>query len=181
MWESLPGLQPWTRPRTLPLPFPPFGPGAYEPPPEPPFVLSASMVSSVGCWETENLLSRTAPCPPPGELGFRGFPQPDAHPGPRGKRMAVLRVHLPRAPELWQEAGFLPLPLFPHTHCPTAQEEPQGEQEGEADVLLRNSASQLCLPGLLSADSFLRGLWDRIVLVNKDPEMPLKATEWSSS
>jgi hypothetical protein len=33
--------------------------------------------------------------------------------------VAVLHISLPRAPELWQDSGFLPLPLVPHAHCPT--------------------------------------------------------------
>jgi hypothetical protein len=32
--------------------------------------------------KTENLLLKTALCPPPTELRFCGFPQPDTHPGP---------------------------------------------------------------------------------------------------
>ena len=50
--------------------------------------------------ETENLLLRTAPCPPPAELGHSGFTQPDTHLGPRGKPVAVFHDRLSRAPEL---------------------------------------------------------------------------------
>jgi hypothetical protein len=32
---------------------------------------------------------------------------------------AILCFSLPRAPELWQVAGLLPLSLFPHARCPT--------------------------------------------------------------
>ena len=83
-----------------------------------------------GVPKTENLLSLASvrprdlrlPLVHPPQAGVRGFSQPDTHPGPRGKRAAVLHVRLPRAPELWRDAGFLPLPLFPHARCSTQQE-----------------------------------------------------------
>ena len=69
--------------------------------------------------EAENLVPKTAPCPPPAKLGSSGFPQPDTHPGTCGKPVAVFCVHPPGAPELWRDTGFLPFSLFPHARCPT--------------------------------------------------------------
>jgi hypothetical protein len=66
-----------------------------------------------GIPESENLVPKTAPCPPPAELGSSGFPQPDTQPGPYGKHGAVFCICPLRALELWQDEGFLPLPLSP--------------------------------------------------------------------
>jgi hypothetical protein len=72
-----------------------------------------------GMPETENLVPRTAPYPP-AELGFSGFSQPDTHPGPCEKHGAIIPCPHPHTPAQSTRTlvgnGFLPLPLFPHTH-----------------------------------------------------------------
>jgi hypothetical protein len=88
------------------------------------FVLMFSSVSSC-VWDVQDFepvisglceaqRPKTAPCPPPW-AEWVAF-----HLGPHGKRAAVFCVCPPRAPELCWDSGFLPLPLFPHTYCPTS-------------------------------------------------------------
>jgi hypothetical protein len=130
--EGLPALQPWTGPRTLThvgttqrLPLPcrflllqGGGRGSDKLPLGPPFVLSSSMVSSVRCPRLRTCYPSATPCPTPAELGFRGFPQSDTHPGPRGKCVAVLLLLRAQSTRTLVGCGFFPTPSFPHTHCP---------------------------------------------------------------
>jgi hypothetical protein len=69
----------------------------------------------------ENLLPRNVPCPPPAELGSSSFPQPDTHPGPRGKSAAVLRCPPPTPQSTWTlaELGIPLTPIIPP--CPAMQ------------------------------------------------------------
>jgi hypothetical protein len=83
--------------------------------------------------KTENLLSLASDSPrdlglplvhphPPSELGFLAYHSQTQHPDPRGKHATVFCVYPPRALELWQDVGFLPLLLIPHSHCQTEME-----------------------------------------------------------
>ena len=81
-------------------------------------VLKYSTISSVECQRLRNLywglpLVHHPPC------GVSGLTQPNAHSGPRAKRVQSSCVCPPRAPELWQDVGSLPLPSSPYTHGPT--------------------------------------------------------------
>jgi hypothetical protein len=78
-----------------------------------------------GMLEAENLVPGVAACPPP---GVSGLTQPDAHLGPRGKCAQSSLVCPLRAPELWREAGSLPLLSFPYTHGPAHVGEAAGTQ-----------------------------------------------------
>ena len=62
----------------LPLPSPAFAPSH----PWRPHLFSALLrcLAVSGISETENLVPKTAPCPPPTELRSTGFLQPDTHP-----------------------------------------------------------------------------------------------------
>lgn len=77
---------------------------------------------SLGCprLRTCCLWPWTAPylLPPTPWAGVRGFQQPDTHLVLCGKLAAVLLVCPPRAPELWRDAGFLPLPPSPTLTAP---------------------------------------------------------------
>ena len=59
------------------------------------------------------LVSGAAPCPPPPSSGVSGL---DAHPGPSGKRLAVL-PHLPAQSigGTLADSGSFSYPFFPHT------------------------------------------------------------------
>jgi hypothetical protein len=48
------------------------------------------------------------------QAGVSGLTRSDTHLGPHGKHVAVPIICLPRAPELWWNAGYLP--SFTHTH-----------------------------------------------------------------
>ena len=98
----------------LPLPSPPFiprakchSPGFYS-------GLSSSTVSSVGCWRLRTWylglpLVHHPPC------GVSGLTQPDAHRGPRAKRVAVLPRPPAQSTGTLAGCGFSPTPLFsPH-------------------------------------------------------------------
>jgi hypothetical protein len=71
-----------------------------------------------GIPEAENLVPRTALCPLPAELGSSGFPHQTPIQGHMKNVQQSFCIHPPRAPVLWQDVGFLPLPYFSHTHCP---------------------------------------------------------------
>ena len=94
----------------LPLLFSSFSTRADRAAPRVPICSQQFRGIQCGMPETENLLPQTAPFPPPAELGSSGFPQPSTHPGPHGKRTAVL---LPRALKLWQDMGLFSLPPLP--------------------------------------------------------------------
>ena len=81
--------------------------GLTEPPHGPCFQLFCGVQCEMP--KTENLVPRTAPCPPPAELGFSGFTHTWGH---VESMQQSSHDCPPRAPELWQEAGFLPLPSF---------------------------------------------------------------------
>jgi hypothetical protein len=121
--ESLPTLQPWTGLKTT-LAFvrtslPP--PSSHIYPWRPLFCSQLLCCFQHGMPEIENLVRGCPLCthPPPPPCGVSGFSQPDAHPGPSGKRTAVL----PHRPA--QNTGTLaghrlsPSPLFPYTLSPT--------------------------------------------------------------
>jgi hypothetical protein len=92
-----------------------LGPG-WRAAPGSPHLFSAPLWHPAWDVGDQNLLSRTAPYSPPSKLGFRGFTQPDTHPGHIENMQQSFHVCLPKAPELWQDTGFLPLPLSPRTH-----------------------------------------------------------------
>jgi hypothetical protein len=85
----------------LPLPSPSSALGMAEPPLGSPFVLSSSMVSSVKCLIMRTCYlwpqwgSETSDCPlsNPWRAGFRGFPQPDTHPGCRSPPSSARTEH----------------------------------------------------------------------------------------
>ena len=127
--EALPALQSRTRPKTLrhvgttqnplsPCPLLSSAPTLFSALPRCPAISEMP--------ETESLLSLAFVRPrdlgltlvQPPWAGVHGFPKLDTHLGPHGEHAAVLCVCLPRAAELWWDAGFLPLSLFPHAHCP---------------------------------------------------------------
>lgn len=64
--------------------------------------------------EAKNLVSRTAPCPPPAELGYMASYSQTPTRGGVESMLQSFHVY----PPAQSTAGFLPLP-FPHTHCPT--------------------------------------------------------------
>jgi hypothetical protein len=100
------------RPLTLP---PPFVPGAQCHPGVPYSVLSSSAISSVGWWKlgTWCLGLPLVHHPPSWDqwLHTARYP-PWGHVESLWQSSHIFR---PRAPELWWDTGFLPLP-FPHTH-----------------------------------------------------------------
>ena len=100
-------------------------PSALSPCPLLPSALGPSFCSALlwcpavsGMPQTENLLPRTAPCGPEWLAGSVASHSQTPTPGRVESEWLSSRVHPPRAPELWWDAGFLPLPLFPHAHCP---------------------------------------------------------------
>ena len=83
-------------------------------------VLSNSEVSSVECQRLRTCyLGLPLVHPPPSWGPVASHSQ--THTGVTCKACSSPSVHLPRARELWRDAGFLPLPSSPHTHCPTWQ------------------------------------------------------------
>jgi hypothetical protein len=63
---------------------------------------------------------RTAPFPPPTELGpVASHSQTPTRVTWKACGSPPASTRLPRALELWRDPGFLPLPLSPHTHYPT--------------------------------------------------------------
>jgi hypothetical protein len=124
-------LQPQTGPGTLAprgdhpaAPYPPssplFGPRADRATPGVPILFSAlpRCPTVSGMPKAENLLPRTAPCPPPAELGSVTSHNQTPTRGHMESMRQSFCVCSPRAPELWQDAGFLPFLLFPNTPCP---------------------------------------------------------------
>jgi hypothetical protein len=122
---DLPVFQPHTGPRTLahvgatqcplsPCPLLPSSPGLTEPTRAPILFSGLPQYPLLsGMPETENLLLRIAPCPcleswdsmaSHSQTPTRGHVE-------RGRQSFCFC--LPRAPELWQDAGFLPLLFFP--------------------------------------------------------------------
>jgi hypothetical protein len=123
--EGLHALQPWTGPRTLThvgttqhlplsLPSPPFGPRADWAAPRAPILFSALPWYPVvsGMPKAENLVPRTAPCPPPAELGPVASHNQTPTQGSVESVGQSFHVRPPRALELWQDEGFPQLPLF---------------------------------------------------------------------
>ena len=128
-------LQPWTRPRTLSLvgttqclplslPSPPFSLGADGAAPGVPFLFSAIpwCPAVSGMSEAENLVPRSAHCPPHTKLGSGASHSQTTTRGHVESMQQSFRICRPRAPELWWDAGFLPLPLSPHAPCPTGEQ-----------------------------------------------------------
>ena len=129
--EGLPVLQPWTGPRTLPIvgttqnpPSPPalssLCPGADWADPRAPILFSALpwCPSFPGMPEAENLLPRTAPCPPPAELGSVASHNQTSTWVCVESMWQSFPVHQSRPQELWQEASFShslypPVPSLP--------------------------------------------------------------------
>jgi hypothetical protein len=109
-----------------PLPSHPFGPGvACVTSRGPHSVLSSWVVSSVRCTRLrENLLPRTAPCPPPTELVSVASHSQTPTQGHEESMWQSFCVCLPRALELWWDAGFLPLPLFLWRSLPNTSQYP---------------------------------------------------------
>jgi hypothetical protein len=109
----------------FPYPFVPLAPRLTSHPPGPPICSQLLHSIQSGMLESESLLSRTAPCPPS---------TPNPHPSVSWDFMAShsqtptlghvesmrqsFCIHLPRAPELWWDSEFPPLPLLSHTHGP---------------------------------------------------------------
>ena len=124
--EGLPAFQPQTGPRTLAcvgttqylplsLPSPPFGPRDDRAAPGAPIPFSALLwcPSVYGMPEAGNLVPRTAPCPPPSELGYMAS---HSQTPTRGRIESVRQsFHFcpPRAPELWWDSGFSPTLFIP--------------------------------------------------------------------
>ena len=75
----------------IPCPLLPSAPGLSERPLGLPFCsqLFCSAHWCLGCLRLRTWCLRLPLCPPPTELGFRGFPQPNTYQGPRGKHAAV--------------------------------------------------------------------------------------------
>jgi hypothetical protein len=133
------GLSPWGNHSVLPfsLPSPPFCLRAdWATHRDPHFVLSSSAVSS-GVWDArdwEPVISglreaqrpQTAPCPPPGELGFRGFTQPDNPPGPPAQSTGTLAgcgfSSTPFIPPNREVSNFLCCQLWPQWQFLCSQE-----------------------------------------------------------
>ena len=71
-----------------------------------------------GMPKTENLFPRTAPCPHPSKLGSMASHSQTPTQGHVKSEWQSFRICPHRAQEPWQDAGFFPLSLFPHAHCP---------------------------------------------------------------
>ena len=108
----------WEPPSALfPLPSPPFGPGADEQPLGPSFCSQLLRGIQSGMPEAGNLVPRTAPCSQPTQLGSVASHSQMPTWGLVESMRQSSRVHQPRPPELWWEAGSLPsFPPHPWLH-----------------------------------------------------------------
>jgi hypothetical protein len=85
----------------------------------PPFCSQLFHHIQCGMPEAGSLVPGTDLCPPPAELGSRGFTQPDTHPGGFVESMRQSSsLCLSRTPELLWDMGFLSLPLSPTQMAP---------------------------------------------------------------
>ena len=113
--QGFPALQPRTGPRALtcmgttqhlplPLPFPPYASGLTKLPPGPPFVLSSSAISSLGCQRLRTCCLRLPHVHPPGLCG---------------KHAAVIPCLPTQSTGTLEGLGFSPTPFYsPGTLCP---------------------------------------------------------------
>ena len=100
------------------LPSPPLGSGADRATPGAPILFSGLLWCPAvsGMPETENLVPKSAPCTPPGELGFRGFTQTDIHPWPSWKACSSLLCLPAQSTGTLAGHRFSPIPFVPP--CP---------------------------------------------------------------